>query len=95
MRTKVLAATLALTTALTVAACGGDDTKGTGDTITLMARLFGTAPNPNGELQKAIEALIGKKLSVTWVPDASYNDKANWTNTRTSSRSTRRPPRTR
>jgi len=80
MKKKALAAALALTTALGVAACGGsDDAKGIGDTITMMVKLYGTAPNPGGELQKAVEALIGKKLSITWVPDASYNDKANVT----------------
>ncbi|WP_030441816.1 extracellular solute-binding protein [Actinoplanes subtropicus] len=79
MKTKTLAAALALTTALSVTACGGGEAKGTGDTITMMVRLFGTAPSPDGELQKAVEALIGKKLSITWVPDAGYNDKANVT----------------
>ena len=44
-----------------------------------MTQLFGTAPDPNGELQQAVEKLIGKKLDITWVPNADYGDKLNVT----------------
>ena len=74
-----LAAVLALTTALTAAACGGNEEQAALDKITVMTRLFGTAPDPNGELQQAVEKLIGKKLDISWVPNADYNDKLNVT----------------
>ncbi|GAB3931018.1 extracellular solute-binding protein [Kribbella albertanoniae] len=73
-----LAASLTL---LAVAGCsGGSDDKGQAtDELTVMAPLFGTAPDPGGELQQAVEKLIGKKLKVTWVPNAEYGDKSNVT----------------
>jgi putative aldouronate transport system substrate-binding protein len=74
-----LAAALALTTALGVSACGGDEEQATLDKIKVMSILFGTAPDPAGELQVAVEKLIGKKLDISWVPDADYNDKLNVT----------------
>jgi len=78
-RRRLLAAALALTTALTVSACGGDDEQGSLGQIKVMSRLFGTAPDPNGELQQAVEKLIGKKLDISWVPNADYSDKLNVT----------------
>ncbi|MEV4578964.1 extracellular solute-binding protein [Nonomuraea jabiensis] len=45
----------------------------------MMVPLFGTAPNPQGEIQQAVEKLIGKKLNITWVPNADYNEKTNVT----------------
>ncbi|WP_433796522.1 extracellular solute-binding protein [Actinoplanes sp. CA-252034] len=78
-RRRLLAAALALTTALPLAACGDDESAATLDTITVMSPLFGTAPDPNGEIQKGVEALIGKKLDISWVPDADYRDKVNVT----------------
>jgi putative aldouronate transport system substrate-binding protein len=74
-----LAAALALTTVLTAAACGDDGGEQVGDTLTVMAPLFGTAPDPAGELQQAIEKLIGEKLDITWVPNADYREKTNVT----------------
>jgi putative aldouronate transport system substrate-binding protein len=78
---RLLAAALALSTAaFTVTACGkDDDAKSSGDTITIMSRLLGTAPSPTGELQTAIEKFLGKKLQITWVPNADYIDKLNVT----------------
>ena len=76
-RRRYLAAALALSTVLTTAACGDDGEQASSDTITMMAPLFGTAPDPGGEVQKAVEALIGKKLDITWVPNADYGDKTN------------------
>jgi putative aldouronate transport system substrate-binding protein len=73
-------AALALTAAvLLTSACGDDDAAQVGDTITVMAPLFGTAPDPNGELQQAIHKVIGKTLDITWVPNADYGDKTNVT----------------
>jgi putative aldouronate transport system substrate-binding protein len=84
LRHKIIAATsLALSTALLAAGCSGgsddaDQQAGFGE-LTVMTKLFGTAPDPNGEMQQAVEKLIGKKLKVTWVPNAEYGDKANVT----------------
>jgi putative aldouronate transport system substrate-binding protein len=78
-RRRLLAAALALTAGLTVAACGDDKESGSLDKITVMAPLFGTAPDPNGELQQAVQKLIGKTLDITWVPNADYGDKTNVT----------------
>lgn len=78
-RRRLLAAVLALTTALTTAACGGEEEQASLDKIRVMSLLFGTAPDPNGELHQAIEKLIGKKLDISWVPNADYNDKLNVT----------------
>ncbi|MFK4089548.1 extracellular solute-binding protein [Kribbella sp. NPDC020789] len=72
----------ACATLLAVAAgCSGGsgDTGQATDELTVMAPLFGTAPDPAGELQQAIEKQIGKKLKITWVPNAEYGDKSNVT----------------
>ncbi len=78
-RRRFLAAALCLATGLVTAACGGEEKQASLDTITVMSKLFGTAPDPNGELQQAIHKLIGKKLDITWVPNADYTDKLNVT----------------
>jgi putative aldouronate transport system substrate-binding protein len=78
-----IAVAVAVSTALLASACsgGGDDKGGqaTSNELTVMTTLFGTAPDPNGEMQQAVEKLIGKKLKVTWVPNAEYGDKTNVT----------------
>ncbi|MFG1819951.1 extracellular solute-binding protein [Kribbella sp. NPDC049174] len=78
-----IAVAVAASTALLASACsgGGDDKGGqaTSTELTVMTTLFGTAPDPNGEMQQAVEKLIGKKLKVTWVPNAEYGDKTNVT----------------
>jgi putative aldouronate transport system substrate-binding protein len=69
-----------LATALLASACsGGDDELAASNELTVMTTLFGTAPDPNGEVQQAVEKLIGKKLKITWVPNAEYGDKTNVT----------------
>ncbi|GAA3162255.1 extracellular solute-binding protein [Nonomuraea roseoviolacea subsp. carminata] len=80
-RSRLIAGVLTLTAALTASACsgGGDAPKTDSNTITFMARLFGTAPNPQGEMQQAVEKFLGKKIHVTWVPNAQYSDKINVT----------------
>ncbi|MFG1622121.1 extracellular solute-binding protein [Kribbella sp. NPDC049227] len=82
-RRLAAAMTTALTTALLASACsgGGDDktSQAASDELTVMAPLFGTAPDPSGELQQAVEKQIGKKLKITWVPNAEYGDKSNVT----------------
>ncbi len=76
-----IAVAVAASTALLASACsGGDGNDGgqaTSNEISVMAHLFGTAPDPNGEMQQAVEKLIGKKLKITWVPNAEYGDKTN------------------
>ncbi len=77
-RSLALAASATL---LAVAGCSGgsgDNGQAT-DELTVMAPLFGTAPDPGGEMQQAVEKLIGKKLKITWVPNADYGDKSNVT----------------
>jgi putative aldouronate transport system substrate-binding protein len=45
-------------------------------TISMMIPVISSqAPAAGGEEQQAIEKLIGKKLDVTWVPNADYNDR--------------------
>ena len=79
-RRRLMAAVLTLTTALTASACsGGGEAASDSGTVTMMVPLFGTAPDPAGEMQTAIEKLVGKKLKITWVPNADYNDKTNVT----------------
>ncbi|WP_240506270.1 extracellular solute-binding protein [Thermoactinospora rubra] len=73
---------LTLTTALLATACGSDGGGGgqaASNELTLMVKLFGAAPSPSGEMHKAVEKLTGKKLNITWVPDADYNEKTNVT----------------
>jgi putative aldouronate transport system substrate-binding protein len=77
-RRRLMAAVLTLTTALSATACsGGGDAETDSGSVSMMVPLFGTAPEPTGELQTAIEKLVGKKLKITWVPNADYNDKTN------------------
>lgn len=78
-RRRLLPVALALVATLAVSACGEDAAPQTSDTISVMAPLFGTAPDPNGEMQQAIHKLMGKKLDVTWVVNAEYGDKLNVT----------------
>ncbi|MDX6282180.1 MAG: putative aldouronate transport system substrate-binding protein, partial [Kribbellaceae bacterium] len=74
------AVAVALSTALLAASCSsGDDPQAASNELTVMAPLFGTAPDPGGELQQAVEKVVGKKLKITWVPNAEYGDKSNVT----------------
>jgi putative aldouronate transport system substrate-binding protein len=77
-----LAVAVVSATALLATACsgGGDqEQQASSNELTVMAPLFGTAPDPAGELQQAVEKLVGKKLKITWVPNAEYGDKTNVT----------------
>ncbi|WP_246147877.1 extracellular solute-binding protein [Nonomuraea turkmeniaca] len=81
-----MAGALTLATALLASACsgtggggGGESNQADANTITFMTKLFGTAPNPQGELHQAIEKFLGKKIKVTWVPNADYQEKVNVT----------------
>lgn len=79
-RRRLLAGVLTLTTVLSASACaGGEPERADSGTLSLMAPLFGTAPDPQGELHQAVEKFLGKKLDITWVPNAEYNDKVNVT----------------
>src|SRR5690606_33019884 len=79
-RRRLAAGALTLTAALLASACsaGGDEAADL-STLTMMVPLFQTAPDPEGEVQQAVEKLVGKKLQITWVPNAEYNEKTNVT----------------
>ncbi|GII77069.1 lipoprotein LipO [Sphaerisporangium rufum] len=76
---RLLAGLLAISTATAATACSSGDEPGATNELTMMVPLFGTAPDPAGEMQKAVEKLAGKKLRITWVPNAEYGDKTNVT----------------
>lgn len=79
-RRTLLGGAAAGATALGLAACGGSG--GSADagteitTLKIMAPLLSeTAPDPEGQLQKAVEEFIGMPLEITWVPNSSYGDR--------------------
>ena len=78
-RRTLLSGAAAGAATLGLAACGGGgsadaDTEIT--TLRIMAPLLSdTAPDPEGQLQKAIEEFIGMPLEITWVPNSSYGDR--------------------
>src|SRR5690625_4144694 len=79
-RTLLGGSALAAGTALATTACGGGGGgAGSGepiDTLKIMAPLLSeTAPDPEGELQTAVEEFIGMPLDITWVPNSSYSDR--------------------
>lgn len=76
---RLLAGLLAMTAVVAVSACSSGGGQGPGNELTMMVPLFGTAPAADGEMQKAVEKLAGKKLRITWVPNAEYGDKTNVT----------------
>ncbi len=80
-RRRLAAGALTLTAALVASACssGAGEGAAESDTLTMMVPLFQTAPDPKGEIHQAVEKLIGKKLQITWVPNADYNEKTNIT----------------
>ncbi|MGW0803753.1 extracellular solute-binding protein [Nonomuraea sp. NPDC002799] len=65
--------------AATACSGGGEGAEADDNTLTMMVPLFGTAPDPKGEIQQAVEKQAGKKLAITWVPNADYNEKTNVT----------------
>lgn len=79
-RRTLLGGAAAGATTLGLAACGGSGgSADAGEEITslkVMAPLLSdTAPDPEGQLQKAVEELIGMPLEITWVPNSSYSDR--------------------
>ena len=79
-RRTLLGGAAAGATTLGLAACGGSG--GSADagaeitSLKIMAPLLSdTAPDPEGQLQKAVEELIGMPLEITWVPNSSYSDR--------------------
>ncbi len=70
--------------AMPVAACGSEEKADPADlgTLTLMIPLLSStaaAPAADSEVHKAVEALTGKKLEITWVPNSNYGDRMNVT----------------
>ncbi len=82
---SVALTTLALTIPLALVSCGGEDEKTDAAdlaTLTLMLPLLSgdaAAPAGDSEMHKAVEALTGKKLEITWVPNSNYGDRMNVT----------------
>ena len=80
-RRALLGGAAAGTATLGLAACGGSSGGGSGSSeeitsLRIMAPLLSdTAPDPDGELQTAIEEFIGMPLEITWVPNSSYDDR--------------------
>lgn len=76
-----LAAAVVTATALTLTACGAGETQSADlATINVMAPfLEAQPPTPDGAVQQKLEELTGKDVSITWTPNASYEDKMNIT----------------
>ncbi|EWS79685.1 extracellular solute-binding protein [Brachybacterium phenoliresistens] len=78
-RRTLLAGTALGAGALGLSACGGGSGSGSGEPLTtlkIMAPLLSeTAPDPEGQLHKAIEEFVGMPLEITWVPNSSYGDR--------------------
>jgi putative aldouronate transport system substrate-binding protein len=80
---------LVLMSSLVLSACGNGDSKGKDQAaqadngqpfkISLMGNMFSEPPNPEGEIQKKIEAFTNTKLQFTWVPASTYKEKINAT----------------
>lgn len=78
-RTFLGGSALAAGTAVAATACGGGSGGDSGEpieTLRIMAPLLSeTAPDPDGQVQTALEELIGMPLDITWVPNSSYGDR--------------------
>ncbi|WP_114855743.1 extracellular solute-binding protein [Brachybacterium sp. YJGR34] len=79
-RRTLLGGAAAGASALGLAACGGSGGSGGSTeeitTLKIMAPLLSeTAPDPEGQLQKAIEEFIGMPMEITWVPNSSYGER--------------------
>lgn len=78
-RRTLLAGTALGAGALGLTACGGGSGSGSSEPLTslkIMAPLLSeTAPDPEGQLHKAIEEFVGLPLEITWVPNSSYGDR--------------------
>ncbi|HCN23637.1 MAG TPA: ABC transporter substrate-binding protein [Arthrobacter bacterium] len=81
MRKLTLAAAVVTVTALSLTACGGGETAAVDSSkISIMAPfLEAQPPTPDGAVQKKLEELTGKQVSINWTPNASYEDKMNIT----------------
>ena len=76
-----LAAAVVTATALTLTACSGGEAPAADTTkISIMAPfLEAQPPSADGAVQQKLEELTGKDISITWTPNASYEDKMNIT----------------
>jgi putative aldouronate transport system substrate-binding protein len=80
-RRTLLGGAAAGATALGLAACGESSGGGSGSTeeittLKIMAPLLSdTAPDPEGQLQQAIQEFVGMPLDITWVPNSSYGER--------------------
>lgn len=79
---RLTAAALVAAGALALAGCtnGGGTEPADLDSISLMVPyLVTTAPEPDNEIQAALEEIAGVDLDITWVPNSSYGDRTNIT----------------
>lgn len=85
---RLLSALAAVTaSALALTACGSDAPEdepnseaASLDSLTIQAPYLVTnAPEDGGEIEVALEEVIGTDLDITWVPNSSYEDKTNIT----------------
>ncbi|HEX6685609.1 MAG TPA: extracellular solute-binding protein [Candidatus Limnocylindrales bacterium] len=84
-RFTAVAGALAMALPLALVSCGSDETPADPadlGTLTLMIPLLSgdaAAPAVDSDMHKAVEALTGKKLQITWVPNSNYGDRMNVT----------------
>lgn len=81
MRKKIIATVAAVALTSSLAACGGDDSSG-GDpnAISIMVPFFtAQPPTTDDPIVQKLSELTGSKINITWVPNASYEDKMNVT----------------
>ncbi|GGF37138.1 lipoprotein LipO [Microbacterium sorbitolivorans] len=87
MKKRILPVATVAIAAVALAGCsnGSGSTGGSGggdtiDTLTIMAPYLSTAaPAADNDVELALEDVVGAKLDITWVPNASYGDKTNIT----------------
>ncbi|BCW46795.1 extracellular solute-binding protein [Arthrobacter sp. StoSoilB5] len=80
-RKSTLAAAVVVSAALALTACGGGQPAAADlSSISIMAPYFeAQPPAADGAAMKKLGEITGKDLSVTWVPNASYEEKTNIT----------------
>ncbi|HLT66323.1 MAG TPA: extracellular solute-binding protein [Microbacterium sp.] len=86
MKKRILPIATLAVASIALAGCsngsGNDNGGGSGeiDTLTIQAPYLSTsAPKADNPVETALEEEIGTKLDITWVPNASYDDKTNIT----------------
>lgn len=80
-RRSTLAAAVVVSAALALTACGGGEPQAADmKSISIMAPfLEAQPPSSDGAVQKKLEEMTGKDITISWAPNASYEDKMNIT----------------